>query len=318
MAEPRLSVVVPVLNEADNLRPLSEEVARALAGTEWELILVDDGSTDDSWPVVRELSSKNPRVQGLRFARNFGQTAALAAGFEAARGELIVSLDADLQNDPADIPALIQRLDQGYDLVCGWRRDRKDSWLTRALPSRLANALISWVTGVRLHDYGCTLKAYRREFVKPLKLMGEMHRFAPALSASMGARLSEVPVRHRPRRSGASKYGLGRTPKVLLDLLTVKFMDAYLGKPIYFFGGSGFFLGLTGAVLAGVTLYKKLHQHVFVKDQPLFLVSIFLALVGVQLILLGLLAEILVRVYYDIKDKRPYVVRETTERVRSA
>jgi glycosyltransferase involved in cell wall biosynthesis len=312
VSAPTISVVAPVHNEVDNLEAVAEEITRALAAFSFELILVDDGSTDGSWAIIRGIAARDPRVVGLRLARNFGQTAALAAGFDAARGELIASIDADLQNDPADLPAMFAKIAEGFDLVCGWRRTRRDPWLSRVLPSRLANALIALVTRVPLHDYGCALKVYRSEFVKPLRLVGEMHRFAPALSASLGARLAEIPVNHRARVAGRSKYGLGRTLKVVLDLVTVKFMNAYLGKPIYIFGGFGLALGFVGAILAGVTLYNKLARDIFVKDQPLFLVSIFLALVSVQLILLGVLAEIVVRVYYDIKDTRPYVVREST------
>lgn len=248
----------------------------------------------------------------MRLGRNSGQTAALLAGIQHANGELIVCLDADRQNDARDIPKLIAKLDEGFDVVSGWRKERQDRLLDRKLPSLIANSLISYITGVRLHDYGCTLKIYRAQYLKSLRLYGEMHRFVPAFAGFLGARIAEVPVNHRPRTAGVSKYGITRTFKVLLDLMTVKFMDSYLGKPIYLFGGGGVCVGLLGLVAASYTLYKKFYLGTFVKDQPLFQVSIFFLLIGFQMVLLGLLAEILVRIYYDLKDMRPYFVRETT------
>ncbi|MDD5657926.1 MAG: glycosyltransferase family 2 protein [Elusimicrobia bacterium] len=310
--KPHLSVIVPVYNEEENLPGLGEELEGALRslGRSYEVILVDDGSTDGSFAAMRELG-RRPGFKSLRLGRNAGQTAALSAGINHASGEFIVMLDADRQNDPADIPRLLAKSEEGYDVVSGWRRDRKDPALTRVLPSRLANALISWITGVSLHDYGCTLKLYRARYLKSLRLYGEMHRFIPAFAGFLGARVAELPVNHRPRVLGASKYGLSRTFKVLLDLVTVKFMDSYMGKPIYLFGGSGLAMGALGAAMAAYTLYNKFHNHIFVKDQPLFQVSIFFALAGLQLLLLGLVAEILIRVYFDITDKRPYFIRET-------
>lgn len=313
MPNPYLSIVVPVYNEEENLQEFGAELAGALKGLgrEFEVILVDDGSEDSSYAVIRRLCESLPGFKGIRLGRNVGQTAAMAAGIAQSRGEIIASLDADRQNDPHDLPPLLKKLDEGFDLVSGWRRDRQDPWLTRRLPSRLANALISWITGVPLHDYGCTLKVYRARYLKPLRLYGEMHRFVPALAGFLGARIAELPVSHRARTRGRSKYGLGRTFKVLLDLLTVKFMDAYMGKPIYFFGGWGAFMAAAGAGMASFTLYKKFFLGVFVKDQPLFQVSIFFLLIGFQLLLLGLLAEILIRIYFDLKDKHSYFVRET-------
>lgn len=304
-----LSVLVPVYNEEESLPALCRELSASLSGLgrPYEVILIDDGSTDGSWQVI-----KSSGFGGIRLGRNSGQTAALAAGIARAKGDLIVCLDADGQNDPADIPRLLSKLEEGYDVVSGWRRERKDPFLTRVLPSRLANWLISRTTGVPLHDYGCTLKLYKASYLKPLKLHGEMHRFVPALAGFLGARIAELPVNHRPRAKGRSKYGLSRTFKVVLDLLTVKFMDAYMGKPIYLFGGGGLASIALGLALAAWTLYKKFALGIFVKDQPLFQVSIFFALVGFQLILLGLLAEILVRVYYDIEEKPTYFVREST------
>lgn len=308
-----LSVLIPVYNEEENLHELAEEVSAALAALSMtsEVILVDDGSTDSSYAIIEELCAKYPGFKGVRLGRNVGQTAALSAAIKHAGGELIACLDADRQNDAADIAALIDKLDEGYDVVSGWRKNRQDAFINRKLPSMLANGLISYITGVRLHDYGCTLKLYRAKYLKPLRLYGEMHRFVPAFAGFLGARVTELPVNHRPRTKGVSKYGIMRTFKVLLDLLTVKFMDAYMAKPIYLFGGGGIVMGALGALFAGVTLYKKLALGIYVKDQPLFQVSIFFALIGFQLILLGLLAEILIRVYFDIKDKPSYFVQDT-------
>ncbi|MBI4371881.1 MAG: glycosyltransferase family 2 protein [Elusimicrobia bacterium] len=308
-----LSALIPVYNEEENLAALGEEVSAALAalGKPYEVILVDDGSKDRSWPLIQELVKKHKGFRGVRLGRNAGQTAAMAAGIQHARGELIVCLDADRQNDARDVPKLIAKLDEGYDVVSGWRKDRRDRFLDRKLPSMIANGLIASITGVRLHDYGCTLKLYKAQYLKPLRLYGEMHRFVPAFAGFLGARIAEVPVNHRPRTAGVSKYGIARTFKVLLDLMTVKFMDSYLGKPIYLFGGGGVLMGLLGVACGLLTLYNKFHLGIFVKDQPLFQVSIFCLLIGFQMVLLGLLAEILVRVYYDLKDMRPYFVRET-------
>ncbi|MBI5244534.1 MAG: glycosyltransferase family 2 protein [Elusimicrobia bacterium] len=307
---PELSVVVPVFNEQENLAELGAEIRQALRAIEYEVLFVDDGSTDRSFEVIKKLAAEEPRFKALRLAANFGQTAAMSAGIAYAAGRLIAFLDSDLQNDPADIPAMLRKLGEGFDAVSGWRRNRKDPFLTRRLPSMAANAVISRVTGVRLHDYGCTLKLYKAQFLKDLRLCGEMHRFLPAYAGFMGARIAELEVHHRPRSKGISKYGLSRTFKVLLDLITVKFMDAYITKPIYLFGGGGLCMVLAGALLALWTLYKKFHLGVFVKDQPLFQVSIFFGLVGIQMVLMGLLAEILIRIYYDVREREPYFVRE--------
>jgi glycosyltransferase involved in cell wall biosynthesis len=312
-AKPYLSVIIPVYNEEESLPGLGEELSSVLEGLQkpYEVILVDDGSTDTSYAGIQDLVRRYPGFKGLRLGRNVGQTAALSAGIAKAAGGIIAMLDADRQNDPHDIPMLLAKFDEGCDVVSGWRKDRQDPGLTRILPSRIANGIISWITGVHLHDYGCTLKLYRSVYLKSVRLYGEMHRFIPAFAGFLGARIVEVPVNHRPRTRGVSKYGLGRTFKVVLDLITVKFMDAYMAKPIYLFGGSGLAMGGAGILMAAYTLYHKLHDHVFVKDQPLFQVSIFFALAGLQLLLLGLVAEILIRVYFDIKDKPPYFIRET-------
>ncbi len=310
---PYLSALIPVYNEEENLVALGAEVSGALdaLGKPYEVILVDDGSRDSSWALIQDLVKKYPGFKGVRLGRNAGQTAALLAGIQHAGGELIVCLDADMQNDARDVPKLLAKMNEGYDVVSGWRKDRQDRFLDRKLPSMIANGLISRITGVNLHDYGCTLKLYKAEYLKPLRLYGEMHRFVPAFAGFLGARIAEVPVNHRARTAGVSKYGITRTFKVLLDLMTVKFMDTYLGKPIYLFGGGGVGMGLLGVLFGAYTLYKKFYLGTFVKDQPLFQVSIFCLLIGFQMVLLGLLAEILVRIYYDLKDMKPYFVRET-------
>jgi len=312
-AKPYLSALIPVYNEEENLEALGVEVSGALGALNkpYEVILVDDGSRDKSWELILGLVKKYPGFKGVRLGRNAGQTAALLAGIQHATADLIVCLDADMQNDARDVPKLLAKMDEGYDVVSGWRKDRQDRFLDRKLPSMIANGLISWITGVELHDYGCTLKLYKAQYLKPLRLYGEMHRFVPAFAGFLGARIAEVPVNHRARTAGVSKYGITRTFKVLLDLMTVKFMDTYLGKPIYLFGGGGVGMGLLGVAFGAYTLYKKFHMGIFVKDQPLFQVSIFCLLIGFQMVLLGLLAEILVRIYYDLKDMRPYFVRET-------
>jgi len=312
-AKPYLSALIPVYNEEENLPALGKEVSSALdaIGKPYEVILVDDGSKDRSFEEIQKLVKTYPGFKAVRFARNAGQTAAMLAGIQHASGDLIVCLDADMQNDARDVPKLLAKLDEGYDVVSGWRRDRQDRFLDRKLPSMIANGMISKVTGVHLHDYGCTLKLYKAEFLKPLRLYGEMHRFVPALAGFLGARVAEVPVNHRARTAGVSKYGISRTFKVLLDLMTVKFMDRFLGKPIYLFGGGGVGMGVLGVIFGLDTLYKKFYLGIFVKDQPLFQIAIFCVLIGFQMVLIGLLAEILVRIYYDLKDMRPYFVRET-------
>ena len=304
-----ISVVIPVHNEAESLPPLFATLARELAPLEYELIWVNDGSTDGSGELLDATTAKNPHMSVLHFARNFGQTAALAAGLAAARGDIFVCMDADGQNDPADIPRLVQAIRDGADVVSGWRRQRNDPWLTRRLPSALANGLISRVTQVSLHDHGCTLKAYRRDMFQRLRLYGEMHRFIPVWCAWDGAKIVEMEVTHHPRRQGKSKYGVGRTLRVILDLLTVKFFSSYLGSPNHVLGGIGLgFLGL--GFLAG--LFPFLDKFVWHQWGPLripaLILSVFLGILGVQSVILGLLAEILIRIYYENKNERPYRV----------
>jgi len=310
-SRPVLSVVVPLLDEQDNLRPLYEQLTEALKDSgSYELIFVDDGSTDASFEILKDFHSADPRVRVIRFRKNFGQTAAMSAGFAHARGDVIVAMDADLQNDPADIPMLVARLDEGYDVVSGWRKKRHDAALTRRLPSRLANGLISAITGVKLHDYGCTLKAYRREVLAETRLYGEMHRFIPALASWSGARIAECVVNHRPRTAGKAKYGLQRTFKVVLDLITVKFLGSFSTKPIYIFGGLGGLTAVFGVLLGLLVLSQKIHRGVDVSGNPLFLLAALLLLTTVQFILMGLLAELLVRTYHESQDRPTYVIRE--------
>jgi glycosyltransferase involved in cell wall biosynthesis len=310
--QPEVSIVIPLFNEADNVLPLYHALRSAMANTgrTWEVLFVDDGSTDATYQVLKDLYTQDECVCVVRLRRNFGQTAALVAGFDRARGAIIVSLDGDLQNDPADIDALLKKLEDGYDVVSGWRVHRQDGFWLRRLPSRLANWLISWTTGTYLHDYGCTLKAYRAEVLKELRLYGEMHRFIPALIGGNGARIVELPVRHRPRRFGRSKYGISRTLRVLLDLLTVKFCLSFLTKPLQMFG----LLGL-GAFLLGaaICIYLVLLRFVWgyaLADRPLLLFGVLLAIIGVQFLCMGILAEIQIRAYHESSNKHIYAIRE--------
>lgn len=315
---PELSVVIPLFNEEANVEPLLKELFGALEALEksFEIICVDDGSRDGTWAALERAASENPELRVLRFRRNFGQTAAMSAGIEAARGAVIIPMDGDLQNDPADIARLLQRLDgrmvgqpaEPVDVVSGWRRNRQDREFGRKLPSRIANRLISSVSGVRLHDYGCSLKAYRRDVIQGVKLYGEMHRFIPVYASWQGARVAELVVNHRARRAGKSKYGLGRTGKVLLDLLVVKFLASYTTKPIYLFGGFGLVsLGLAFASAAAAVVYKLLGLKDLVQT-PLPLLAVAFTLAGLLGLLMGLLAELVVRTYYESQEKRPYLV----------
>jgi glycosyltransferase involved in cell wall biosynthesis len=311
---PNLSLIVPVYNEEKNLPFLIEAIQKALDPLPytWEVVLVDDGSEDSSLQVLTRLAEKAPdRLRVVSFRRNFGQTAAIAAGLDYAGGEIIVLLDADMQNDPADIPMLLEKLDEGYDLVSGWRRRRQDAYLTRTLPSNLANMLISHVTGVPLHDYGCTLKAYRREVLEGFRLYGEMHRFIPVFANSVGAKITEVQVNHHPRKFGKSKVGLERTVKVILDLFTVKFLVSYSSKPIYLFGGAGLILILGSGVMLLYLFVRRMLSQISVLGSPLFQVSVMLLIMGFQSVLMGLIAELLVRTYYESQRKPTYRIRKT-------
>jgi glycosyltransferase involved in cell wall biosynthesis len=306
-----ISVVVPVHDEEENVGPLYEALRSSLNELDrtYEIVVVDDGSRDETYARLANFAAQDPRLKLVKLRRNYGQTAAMAAGFDHARGEIIIPMDGDLQNDPADIGALLEKIDEGYDVVSGWRRDRQDSF-TRRLPSRIANWLIGRVTGVRLHDYGCTLKAYRSEIVRETRLYGEMHRFLPALAYEAGARITEIPVAHHPRAAGKSSYGLGRTFKVLLDLLTVKFLSVFSTKPSYAFGGSGAVLCLLGTAFVTWTAYEKIFNGIYVYRQPSLIVGVFLFTIGFNLILLGLLAELIVRTHHESQAKSVYLVRE--------
>jgi glycosyltransferase involved in cell wall biosynthesis len=306
-----LSLVVPVYNEKDNLPLLMDTIETALnpLNKKWEVVFVDDGSKDGSLDVLTELVEKHPQhIRVVVFRRNFGQTAAIAAGIDHSEGDIIVLLDADLQNDPADIPMLLVKLDEGYDLVSGWRKDRKDNRFTRTIPSNMANGLISWVTGVHLHDFGCTLKAYRRQALEGFHLYGEMHRFIPVFAHSVGAKITELPVRHHPRKFGVAKYGLDRTVKVILDLLTVKFLLDYSHKPMRLFGGAGMLLILLGLVDL-LYLFIRRFWNIPAFSSPLLQVGVMFVILGAQAILMGLIAELLARTYHESQSKPTYTVR---------
>ena len=320
-----LSIVVPVYNEAENVDLLCERLHAAASrlGRSYEVLLIDDGSTDGTWEKMRGAAKKYPAFRLIRFRRNFGQTAAMSAGFRESRGSVIITLDADLQNDPADMGKLLERIDAGFDVVSGWRRDRKDPFLTRRLPSILANALISRITGVPLHDYGCTLKAYRREIVDNINLYGEMHRFIPALASWVGGTLDEVAVHHDPRRFGQSKYGLSRTLRVVLDLLTVKFLLRYSTHPIQIFGKIGMLFGIPGFLMLLAMLFAhagynlgidSLEGMVETFKRPAWIITPFmLILFCLQFISMGILAEVQIRTYHESQGKPIYVIKETVE-----
>jgi glycosyltransferase involved in cell wall biosynthesis len=321
---PDISIVIPVKDEELNVDELHGELSEALRGLgrPYEIIFVDDGSADATFDRLARLQASDPHLVVIRFRKNFGQTAAFSAGFAHARGRIIVTADGDLQNDPRDIPRLIEKLEQGpFDLVCGWRRARKDPFLNRRLPSRIANALISFTTGVHLHDYGCSLKAFRAEVVKPLRLYGEMHRFIPAIASERGVDIAEVVVNHRPRRRGRTKYGISRTFRVLLDLVTVKFLLSYSTRPLQMFGGLGVLMAGAGLIVAGYLAYLRLFGFESIANRPLLLFGVLLIFTGVQLVTLGLLAEMQARTYHESQDKPTYVIREvrggqTTEAMR--
>ena len=307
-----ISIVIPAYNEEENIPVLYERLKKVLdsLGKDYEIIFVDDGSEDRTPEVLKEIAEKDKKVKVIRFRRNYGQTAAMYAGFEHAKGDVIITMDADLQNDPEDIPKLLEKMEEGYDIVSGWRKDRKDPFLSRKLPSKIANWIISKVTGVELHDYGCTLKAYRAEIAKRYRLYGDMHRFLPALAKRFGARITEIPVRHHPRLYGRSKYGIGRTVRVILDIFLVKFLNEYITKPLYVFGGAGFFLFLAGFLIELYLTFLKLFTGADIGDRPLLILGVLLILAGIQLISTGVIAELIIRTYYESRGEKPYVIDE--------
>ena len=311
-----LSVVIPVYNEEENVEPLFREIKGILAslGKSYEIIAVDDGSKDGTFPMLSRLHCAESSLKVVRLKRNFGQTAALAAGLAHADGDIVVLMDGDLQNDPADIPALLAKLDEGNDLVAGWRYNRRDSFFNRRLPSMIANRLISWMTTVKLHDYGCTLKAMRKDVAKGLRLYGEMHRFIPAIAHERGAQVTELKVNHRPRAHGTSKYGISRTLRVILDLLTVKFLSSYSTRPAHIFGPIGVISGLIGFALALYLTVQKLFYDLDIGSRPLLLLAVLLIFIGFQFVTMGLLGEMLARTYHESQDRPVYVVGEVLRR----
>lgn len=308
---PELSLFLPVLDEEENLRPMHAKIAAALdaLGKTAEVIFVDDGSTDKSLEILKEIAAEDSRVRVISLRRNYGQTAAMSAGIDAAKGEILIPMDADLQNDPADIKRLLDKLDEGYDVVSGWRKNRQDKLISRKIPSKIANRIISWIGGVHLHDYGCSLKAYRREVIQDVRLYGEMHRFIPIYASWAGARVTEIPVDHHARTMGKSKYGISRTIKVVFDLMTIKFMAEYHTKPIYVFGTFGMIAFLLAAIAGVWAVVLKFYGTSFILT-PLPVITVVMLAISVQFFLMGLLAELLVRTYHESQDKAIYAVRE--------
>ncbi len=307
-----ISVVIPAYNEEENIPILYEKLKKVLEnlGEDYEIIFVDDGSTDRTYGILKEIAQKDKKVKVIRFRRNFGQTAAMYAGFEHAKGDVIITMDADLQNDPEDIPKLLEKMKEGYDIVSGWRKDRKDPFLSRKLPSMIANWIISKVTGVHLHDYGCTLKAYKADIAKNYRLYGDMHRFLPALAKRFGAKITEIPVKHHPRLYGKSKYGIGRTIRVILDIFLVKFLNEYITRPLYVFGGIGLVLFGIGFLIELYLTVLKLFFGQDIGHRPLLILGVLLILSGIQLISTGIIAELIIRTYYESKGEKPYIIQE--------
>jgi glycosyltransferase involved in cell wall biosynthesis len=308
---PELSLFLPVFDEEENLRPMHAKIQAALdaLGKSAEVIYVDDGSTDNSLAILREIAAADDRVRVISLRRNYGQTAAMSAGIDAAKGDILIPMDADLQNDPADIARLLEKLDEGYDVVSGWRKNRKDKLISRKIPSKIANRIISWIGGVPLHDYGCSLKAYRRDVIQDVRLYGEMHRFIPIYASWAGARVAEIPVDHHARTMGKSKYGISRTIKVVFDLMTIKFMASYQTKPIYVFGTFGMIAFLFSMIATVWAIVLKFYGTSFIQT-PLPVVAVVMLAISVQFFLMGLLAELSVRTYHESQDKAIYAVRE--------
>ena len=312
MKKTLVSIVIPVFNEAENVGILHGEIAAAVNNRteDYEIIFIDDGSSDGSLSALKKLHAGDARVKIVEFRKNFGQSAAISAGFALSRGDIVIAMDADLQNDPADIPLLVDKVEEGFDIVNGWRKDRHDRWLTRKVPSFFGNKLISWITGTRLHDYGCTLRGFRSDVIKNLKLYGEMHRYIPALASRMGIRSTEIEVNHRARQFGRSKYGLGRTFRVVIDLISLKFLLAYSHRPLQIFGGAGLLMIVTGLGCGAYLSYAKFVLSQAIAGRPLLFFTLLMIFLGFQAISLGLLAEMLSRIYHEGFDKDEYAIRE--------
>ena len=312
MKKKLVSIVIPVFNEAENVGPLHEEIAAAIKSRpeDYEIIFINDGSSDGSLAALKSIRSLDARVKIIHFRKNFGQSAAISAGFAFCHGEVVITMDADLQNDPAHIPQLVDKISEGFDIVNGWRKDRHDKWLTRKVPSFFGNKLISWITGTKLHDYGCTLRGFRNDVVKNLKLYGEMHRYIPALASRMGIKSTEILVNHRARKFGKSKYGLGRTFRVVIDLISLKFLLAYSHRPLQIFGGVGLMMILTGMGSGLYLTYAKFLLNQGIAGRPLLFFTLLMIFLGFQAISLGLLAEMLSRIYHEGLNKNEYAIRE--------
>lgn len=312
MEEKYLSVFIPIFNEEDNISKLYSELKLVLkdAGFSYEIIFIDDSSSDSSYKIMKDMAKDDKNVKVIHFKRNYGQTAAMQAGFEYSSGKIVISMDGDLQNDPKDIPRLIKKVNEGHDVACGWRKNRKDKLLSRRIPSLIANRLISKITGLKLNDYGCTLRAYKDEIAKSIYLHGDMHRFIPAFAFWEGASIAEVIVNHREREAGKSKYGISRTYGVMLDLLTIKFISDYSTKPSHLFGGLGLTLCLAGFLAAIIAIVKKVLFGIFIHKNPLMLLAVMLFLIGIFFILMGLLAEIIVRIYYKSQNKPIFHIKD--------
>jgi glycosyltransferase involved in cell wall biosynthesis len=307
-----LSIVIPIYNEKESVGNLYSMLNKTLSKLKikYEVILIDDGSTDGTYEELKKINKKNSSYKIIRFRRNFGQTSAMSAGFHHSTGKVIITLDADLQNDPKDIPAILKKLDEGHDIVSGWRKNRKDKAISRRFPSIVANKIISRLSGVYLHDYGCTLKAYRREVIENIELYGEMHRYIPAVASRMGVSVAEIPVAHHSRKYGKSKYGISRTIRVILDIITIKFLLSYSQRPIQIFGLLGLFSGTVGSAITVYLIIMRIFFNQSLSDRPLFILSIFMIFIGVQLITMGLLAEINMRIYHEAQNKPTYVIKD--------
>ncbi len=306
----KLSIIIPIYNEAANIPVLYGELKDVLAKDDHEIIYINDGSRDESLAALKKIAQEDKRVRIINFAFNTGQTAAMSAGIKHAKGDIIIPMDGDLQNNPYDIPNFIEKINEGYDVVSGWRKNRKDKMMSRRIPSQIANRVIGWITGVRIHDYGCSMKAYRQKIIQGIQLYGEMHRFIPAYVSWHGGKVTEIVVNHRPRVHGKTNYGISRTFKVILDLIVVKFLSRYMNRPIHFFGGIGFFSFFAGILTGLVAILMRLFHYKYLVETPLPVLSALLIIVGVQLIAMGVIAEMVMRVYYESQKKDPYTIEE--------